>query len=118
MPDARSIELARQFRREPTRAEAILWQQLRGEKLNGLRFRRQHPLEGCITDFCCPEKRLVVEVDGDVHLEPENAERDALRDKRLRVDGYTVLCVTNEQVMGDLQQVLGRIAAAAEAIAR
>lgn len=117
MPDARSIELARQFRREPTAAEAALWQQLRGGRLSGLKFRRQHPLPGCIADFCCPERKLVIEVDGDIHLVPENAGSDALRDERLRADGFTILRISNVQIHNDLQNVLRQIIEVAKAIA-
>lgn len=118
MPRGQSIELARQFRKEPTAAEVRLWQQLRAGRLHGLKFRRQHPLDSCIADFCCPDKHLVVEVDGGVHLEPENAARDAIRDEWLRSLGYTVLRFTNQQVDTELASVLEQIAAVAEASAR
>jgi very-short-patch-repair endonuclease len=90
---------------------------LRDGRLQGLKFRRQHPLDGCIADFCCPDRRLVVEVDGDVHLEPENAEKDVLRDEWLTSQGFTVLRVTNDQVVTELDNVLERIAAVADATA-
>jgi len=118
MPKGRAIELARQFRREPAPAEANLWRRLRAGRFRGLKFRRQHPLEGCIADFCCPEKWLVVEVDGCVHLQPENAERDAVRDTWLASLGFTVLRFTNSQIETELDYVLERIAAVADTTAR
>ena len=57
----------------------------------------------------------MVEVDGDVHLEPENAEKDALRDNWLISQGFTVLRVTNDQIVAELANVLDRIAALADA---
>lgn len=50
-----------------TEAEDILWKHLRNKKLNGLKFRRQHPLDIFIADFYCHEKKLVIELDGGIH---------------------------------------------------
>jgi very-short-patch-repair endonuclease len=58
---------ARELRKVMTPAEKMLWQQLRGRGLNGLKFRRQHPLGNLIVDFYCAEHRLVIEVDGGIH---------------------------------------------------
>ncbi|MGV3722352.1 MAG: endonuclease domain-containing protein [Actinomycetota bacterium] len=110
MPDRSGIELARRFRREPTGAEELLWQRLRGGRCAGLKFRRQHPLPGCIADFYCAELLLVVEVDGEVHLEPENRERDANRDEWLASLGLRVLRFTNQQVLTEIESVLNKIA--------
>lgn len=109
MPGRSTIELARQFRREPTCAEELLWQRLRGGRCAGLKFRRQHPLPGCIADFYCAELHLVVEVDGEVHLEPENRERDANRDEWLTSQGMQVLRFTNQRVLTDIESVLAQI---------
>jgi very-short-patch-repair endonuclease len=64
------------MRWNPTPAEAALWELLRGKRVGNLRFRRQHPLGPFVLDFCCPSVRLVVEVDGGIHLEAEQAVRD------------------------------------------
>ncbi|WP_197036065.1 endonuclease domain-containing protein [Fischerella sp. PCC 9605] len=61
------IEVARQFRKEPTLSEAILWQTLRNRKLEGRKFRRQQPIGNFIVDFFCAAERLIVEVDGEIH---------------------------------------------------
>ena len=58
---------AKELRQEMTRAEQLLLERLRKRQLSGLKFRRQHPLGPFITDFYCAEKRLVVEIDGDIH---------------------------------------------------
>jgi len=70
------IEIARQFRKESTRGEEILWQTLRGKQLQGRRFRRQQPLGPFIVDFFCAEERLIVEVDGPIHLTKPGADRE------------------------------------------
>ncbi|HEY8476661.1 MAG TPA: DUF559 domain-containing protein, partial [Chloroflexota bacterium] len=56
------VEVARQFRKAPTRAEALLWSALKGRRLDGVKFRRQQPIGSFVVDFCAPERRLVVEV--------------------------------------------------------
>ena len=61
-------KFARKLRQSSTDAEKLLWQTLRNRRLNGLKFRRQHPIDTYIADFCCLEKRLIIEVDGDYHL--------------------------------------------------
>jgi very-short-patch-repair endonuclease len=73
---------ARHMRKHPTRSEALLWEQLRGRKL-GPRFRRQHPLLAFIVDFYCPSYRLVVEIDGGIHLSPQARRYDDARTAQL-----------------------------------
>jgi very-short-patch-repair endonuclease len=61
------VEVARQFRKEATESERILWQALRGKKLDGLKFRRQQPIGLFVVDFYNSAYRLVIEVDGQIH---------------------------------------------------
>lgn len=63
-----SLELCRDFRKNPTKAEACLWEILRSKQLEGYKFRRQHPMKGYILDFYCPELKLAIEVDGQIHM--------------------------------------------------
>ena len=63
------LPLAREQRRPMTDAENILWNELRGRRLAGYKFRRQYSILKYFADFCCVEKRLIVEVDGAVHEE-------------------------------------------------
>ncbi len=79
---------AHQLRRHPTLSEQRLWSALRGSRL-GLPFRRQGPISRYIADFVCTKARLVVEVDGGVHL--QRAPLDAHRDSILERTGYRVL---------------------------
>jgi adenine-specific DNA-methyltransferase len=102
---------ARWMRHEATAAENALWQALRGRKLNGLKFRRQHSLSTYIADFYCAEARLVLEVDGSIH--DQLAEQDAERDSALQAIGLTILRFTNDQILNNLPIVLHLIAEAA-----
>jgi len=78
---------ARELRAEMTPAERRLWDALRDRQLAGLKFRRQHAIGTHILDFYCASCRLNVEVDGDIHDVPEQAEHDAVRDEYLRLSG-------------------------------
>lgn len=93
-----------------TPAEKALWSALRGRQVGSARFRRQCPLGGYGLDFCCPEHRLAIEVDGSVH--DGNEESDAIRTEHIETFGYRVLRVRNEQVQHDLSAVLSSIEAA------
>jgi very-short-patch-repair endonuclease len=99
------------LRDEMTPAEALLWEELRAKRLNGLRFRAQHPVGQFILDFYCPACKLAVEVDGTVHEGEE--EQDAARTAQLEAHACRVLRFTNEAVMMDLSSVLARIEAMA-----
>jgi very-short-patch-repair endonuclease len=92
--------LARQMRKDPTAAEAKLWQRLRKNQIRGIKFRRQFAIERFITDFCAPSIRLIIEVDGPTH-EYTQAE-DAIRQVYLESAGFTVLRFTNLDVLNTL----------------
>lgn len=101
---------ARELRREMTPPEKLLWDRLRDRQLEGVKFRRQHPLGPLIADFYCAECRLVVEIDGDIH--DLQSERDAVRTEQFKQYGYQVIRFRNEQVLNDLGGVLAAIKAA------
>jgi very-short-patch-repair endonuclease len=84
-----------------TLPEVILWQELRGGKLNGLRFRRQHPVGPYILDFYLPSARLAIEVDGSVHSTSDQAKHDALRTAWLAKRGVRVLRIAASDVLSD-----------------
>src|SRR5699024_7985983 len=65
----RKTGLARQLRQDSTDVEQMLWRQLRGRRLQGWKFRRQHPIGAYVLDFYCAEARLAVETDGGQHGE-------------------------------------------------
>jgi very-short-patch-repair endonuclease len=98
---------ARQLRKEPTAAETKLWAYLRGNKLNGVYFRRQHAIGQYIVDFCSLKKKLVIELDGSQHLKQE--EHDNQRTDFLEARGYSVVRFWNDQVMNDIEGVIRAI---------
>ena len=97
------------LRNEPTEAEKVLWNHLKNRSLGNLKFRRQHSMDCYIVDFYCPEKRLVVEVDGNIHNLQSAKEYDVFRDEYLRRLNIRVLRVTNDEVMNRIDAVLGKI---------
>jgi len=99
--------MARVLRQRMTPAEERLWHSLRGRHVASLKFRRQHPLGPYIVDFCCPEIRLVIEIDGEVH--ETQREYDAGRTETLQHFGYTVLRFTNDDVLHRHEEVLDTI---------
>jgi very-short-patch-repair endonuclease len=89
---------ARTFRSCPTASEAQAWDILRDRRVLGLKFRRQHVIDGYVVDFLCVEHRLVLEIDGGIHLDPVQRERDAERSSHLRDRGYHILRIQNSDV--------------------
>lgn len=103
---------ARDLRKHQTPTEEVLWDRLRSRRFLGLKFRRQFPVEGFITDFCCHEAKLIVEVDGAVHDEPHQEAHDENRDVFLQSLGYKILRFANERVLEDIDSALQDIARA------
>ena len=101
-------EYARHNRREMTQSETVLWQALRRE-FRGIKFRRQHPIGDYIADFLCLTEKLVVEVDGAYHSEPQQQQEDQWRTEFLQDKGYKVIRFTNEEVNTDIKGVIRRI---------
>ena len=99
----------KELRKNLTSAEAYLWKQLQQRKLDGKKFRRQHNIENYITDFYCPEQRLIIELDGQVHFNPTSQENDKNRTKRLEELGFKVIRFENKMVFDNLQSVLQEI---------
>jgi len=97
---------AKDLRKSMTEAEKILWKQLRNNKLNGLKFRRQHPLDIFIADFYCHRKKLIIELDGGIHDSPEQKEYDEGRTFELEEKGFKILRFRNEDIINDLGSVL------------
>ncbi|HUG16298.1 MAG TPA: DUF559 domain-containing protein, partial [Thermomicrobiales bacterium] len=95
-------EAARGLRQRMTPAEQLLWNVLRDRELDDLKFRRQLPLGGHIFDFYFSEYRLLIELDGAIHGDPEQAVYDQHRSDQLPVYGYTVLRFQNEQVFTNI----------------
>ena len=103
------IRFARENRKHPTRSEAMLWLALRRWRL-GPRFRRQHPIDCYIVDFACTTHRLVVEVDGGIHL--AQREHDERRQRIIESLGWRVVRLDAELVERNLGAAIARVRAA------
>ena len=93
------IAKARELRRNETESEKVAWRLLRTLRFNGFKFRRRHAVGQYIVDFCCPQRRLIVELDGSVHSQPSQSKRDASRDAEIKRWGYTVARFPNGMVL-------------------
>lgn len=104
------LEFARENRQKQTKAEQLLWSRLRNRKLNGFKFRRQHPIRNFILDFYCHQFLLAVEIDGDYHNQEEQKDYDSGRTFEIEELGIKVLRFTNKEVEEDIDKVLQEIA--------
>ena len=102
------LRLARDHRHPLTPAEAKIWARVRNRGL-GFKIRRQHPIWRFITDFYCAEAKLVIEIDGDSHTEPDQEEYDRARTQWLEDSGYKVIRIMNEDVHRHLEDALNEI---------
>lgn len=102
-------DLRRRLRRKETPAEKVLWEALRNRKLDGQKFTRQHGIGAYVADFHCSKHKLVIEVDGGIHLRPDVAERDKIRSEFIEAWDITIVRFTNEEVLKDLDAVLEEI---------
>ena len=102
----------RELRHNATRAEALLWACLRKSQLDGKKFRRQHSIGPYIVDFYCPECRVIVELDGEVHTGLLAIERDERRTEFLSRFGVQVLRFENHEVVENRERVVECIRAA------
>ncbi|HEV2349255.1 MAG TPA: endonuclease domain-containing protein [Terriglobia bacterium] len=107
------VERGRALRQSATEAETRAWFLLRKLRLKGFKFRRQHFIGNYVVDFCCAERRLVIELDGSIHSQPSQALRDQTGDEYLMQRGYTVARFPNGMVLEApkifMEKVLGRI---------
>ena len=108
----RNRAFAKQMRQKMPDAEFRLWCELRNRGLSGLRFRRQHPMGAFIVDFFCPEKKLIIEIDGEQHAFEPNRRADLERTRWLESQGHLVVRFWTNEVMQDLDAVCEAILAA------
>jgi len=101
------MQRARALRKDMTDAERLLWRHLRDRRLGGFKFRRQHRVGPFIVDFICPEKMVIIEVDGGQHA--INTSRDEKRSLILQNMGYQILRFWNNEVLQKTEAVLTRI---------
>ena len=106
MDKMNSMIKARYLRHEETKAEKMLWKEIRNRKL-GIKFRRQHPIDKFILDFYAPEIKLGIELDGSPHKESQ--EYDKLRTEYLQSIGIKILRFWNSEVEKNLESVIRKI---------
>ncbi len=113
--EPRTFQRAKRLRRALSLPEVILWDCIRARRLNGLRFRRQHPLGPYVLDFFHAEGRLAVEVDGAHHDLPEQMNHDLRRDRWLAEQGIRVMRIAASDILDEraLEGILVMIAEAA-----
>ena len=90
----------------PTEAESIIWDLLKAKSIDGHKFRRQHIIKDYIVDFVCLNKKLVIEIDGQYHLESNQIVKDKSRTEDLQKSGFTVIRFSNEEVTGNTPEVI------------
>ena len=97
------------LRKSLTSAEAFLWNELKGKKLEGRKFRRQHSIGDYITDFYCARENLIIELDGEVHNNLIAIDYDEKRTAFFNVNGFKVVRFENKMVFENLPSVLQEI---------
>ena len=102
------FQIAERLRRDMTAPEKIIWDRVCKNQL-GVRIRRQHPVWKFIADFYCHEVRLVIEIDGGIHLRSENREYDISRDIILKEFQIEILRFTNDEVINKTDRVIEKI---------
>jgi len=102
---SRLLTVKRRLRMEMTVVEQRLWSRLRLSQLQGHKFRRQHGIGPYIVDFYCPERSLVLEVDGETHAEANQMRYDKKREAYLKSLGLRIVRYTNEDVLHNLEGV-------------
>jgi very-short-patch-repair endonuclease len=102
-------ENAKELRHQETQTEKLLWEKLKGNKINGLKFRRQHPIAQFIADFYCHKAQLVIEIDGGIHLQNDVREYDDNRTFELEKLGLTAIRFSNEDIINRIDMVLEEI---------
>jgi len=98
----------KQLRKTATPQEIILWSRLKRKQL-GYKFRRQHSIGRYIVDFYCPEKKLIIELDGWQHREENNFGYDKERTEFLESLGYKVIRFWNNEVNKNMESVILKI---------
>ena len=99
-------DYVRELRKNPTDAEALLWENVRKDRI-GYRIRRQHAIEAYIVDFVCLSKKTVIELDGEIH--EYQAKADKLRTEILKANGYSIIRFKNSDVNDHLEEVIKTI---------
>ena len=103
------LTIRKKLRKNLTPAEAFLWRYLKAKKLNGRRFQKQHSIDNFIVDFYCASEKLIIELDGQVHMNSSATEKDENRTAHIESLGFTVIRFENKMVFNHLESVLKEI---------
>ena len=103
------ITLARNLRKNATIQERRLWNLLKNRQFYNLKFKRQQPIGDYIVDFICKEAKIIIEIDGGQHNEPENIDYDTARTKYLNNLGYKVVRFWNNEIYENIEGVVLRL---------
>ncbi len=103
------VNFARELRKTQTDAEKLLWEVLKDRKVDGHKFRRQHPFGKYVLDFYCAMEKLCVELDGGGHARQTKTEHDEERSKALEKEGLRVLRFWNNDVLDNIEGVIDAI---------
>ena len=106
------LRFSREQRANLVQAEAFIWRAVRDRRCEDAKFRRQAAIGGFIVDFVCYERRLIVEIDGPSHEDAEQQARDQERDAWLKGQGFRMLRLPNELVIGSTELAVSRVRAA------
>ena len=110
--NANTVRRARENRGKQTSCEEKLWRLLRGRRFLDRKFRREHTIGKYSVDFACPAVKLVIEIDGPSHDDPEQKKFDVARTEYLQQSGWRVVRFTNAEIYESIDAVEARIAAA------
>lgn len=105
----------KKLRSQGTSAEAVLWTYIKGKKIAGIKFRRQHSIGKFIIDFYAPSKKLAIELDGEVHKWGKSAKNDLEKEVLLQSLGITILRFENKWIFDDPDYVINTIKASVTA---
>jgi imidazole glycerol-phosphate synthase subunit HisF len=102
------FEAAKDLRNHQTDAEKLLWTKLCKNQL-GVKFRQQHPILSFVADFYCHSRRIIIEIDGPIHILTKNRRYDEMRAETLERYDITLLRFSNDQIKNNMEQVLLKI---------
>ena len=102
-------EVRKALRLNGTSAEAVMWTQIKGRKINGRKWRRQFSVGPFIVDFYCPELKLAIELDGAPHYATGGYEADESRTNYLREHGIRIIRFENKDIWTSLEGVIETI---------
>lgn len=97
------------LRHNMTKAEVLMWLQIKGKKINGFKFRRQYSVGSYVLDFYCPKLKLAIEIDGATHITDDEKEYDVQRQEEIESLGIKFLRFSNLEIYENLSNVLDRI---------